>query len=444
MLRKDFLLNILRFVGDIFFVNLSLFLVLFFRFREQLFSSYMVVYSEIAPYLTLFAIIIFYLYNLYSDQLKKETSDIIFSLILACFLLVVFSTFFIYFFQPHNFYGSFSLLIFLIMLSFMILWRYLLILLEKKFTIPPELVIIGRNQEVEKLKKSIKVNTNGGYKIKQVIIIEGDSELNRNKYRTKLAELKPDEIFLTSDLTAKEKKFFLYLALENGWKLSLVPDLYEMMVSGGNLIQIGEMPVFKIKGLLDEEGYYSKRIFEIIFSVMALTVLSPLMLLVAVAIKLDSPGSIFYTQKRVGKEGKIFRVYKFRTMEEDAERDTGPVLASEDDRRLTRLGRFLRRTRIDEFPQLFNVLKGEMSIIGPRPERPYFVEEYEKRIKDYKFRHLNKSGITGLAQINGFYSSDPEDKLKLDLLYNNKKSPLLDIKILLQTIKVMFLGDRTK
>ncbi|MFW5787764.1 MAG: sugar transferase, partial [Halanaerobiales bacterium] len=224
----------------------------------------------------------------------------------------------------------------------------------------------------------------------------------------------------------------------------LVPDLYEMMVSGGNLIQIGEMPVFKIKGLLDEEGYYSKRIFEIIFSVMALTVLSPLMLLVAVAIKLDSPGSIFYTQKRVGKEGKIFRVYKFRTMEEDAERDTGPVLASEDDRRLTCLGRFLRRTRIDEFPQLFNVLKGEMSIIGPRPERPYFVEEYEKRIKDYKFRHLNKSGITGLAQINGFYSSDPEDKLKLDLLYNNKKSPLLDIKILLQTIKVMFLGDRPK
>jgi lipopolysaccharide/colanic/teichoic acid biosynthesis glycosyltransferase len=129
-------------------------------------------------------------------------------------------------------------------------------------------------------------------------------------------------------------------------------------------------------------------------------------------------------------------------MVNNAEKKTGPVLASKNDSRVTKVGQILRKTRIDEIPQLINVVKGDMSLIGPRPERPHFVEQFENSIQDYKYRHRIKSGVTGLAQVFGYYSTDPEDKLRLDLLYANKASFVFDLKIALHTIKVMFMGHK--
>ncbi len=182
------------------------------------------------------------------------------------------------------------------------------------------------------------------------------------------------------------------------------------------------------------EGFI--RGFDLGSSIFILLLLALPMLLSALLIKLTSDGSIFYKQRRVGKNGKIFVLYKFRTMIKNAEKHTGPVWAVMDDDRVTRLGRFLRRTRLDELPQLFNVLRGDMSLVGPRPERPYFV----RRHRDLQGVRLTvKPGITGLAQIRALYDLRPEHKLKYDYLYIQKRSFILNAYIILKTVPVVLL-----
>lgn len=183
-----------------------------------------------------------------------------------------------------------------------------------------------------------------------------------------------------------------------------------------------------------------KRSLEILFSLLLLVVTLPVLLVTAIAIKLESPGSIFYKQERVGKNGKLFNVWKLRSMRNDAEKN-GPQWASKNDARVTQVGSFIRKTRIDELPQLFNILNGEMSLIGPRPERPMFTEQFDKEIPGFKNRLLVKPGLTGWAQVNGGYEMTPAEKLDLDMYYIHKQSLKLDTKIFFRTIKVVFTGD---
>jgi lipopolysaccharide/colanic/teichoic acid biosynthesis glycosyltransferase len=178
------------------------------------------------------------------------------------------------------------------------------------------------------------------------------------------------------------------------------------------------------------------RCFDIVGSVVLLLLTAPLMLFTAVLVKCSSAGPVLYNQPRVGRNGKIFTLYKFRTMVDGAENDTGPVWAAKDDRRVTTIGKILRCTRLDELPQLFNVLQGDMSLVGPRPERPYFVKQH--RVLQ-GVRLAVKPGITGLAQIRAVYDLKPEHKLKYDFLYIQKRSFLLNVYILLMTIPVVLL-----
>ncbi len=203
------------------------------------------------------------------------------------------------------------------------------------------------------------------------------------------------------------------------------------------------VPVFTVGRLsIPEDVHFIKRATDIMLSMIALLITSPLHIIVAMAIKLDSRGSVLYRQKRLTLQGKPFFLYKYRTMVANAEKDSGPVMASENDPRITRVGRVLRAMRVDELPQLFNVIKGDMSLVGPRPERPFFVNELMKENPEYIYRMNVKSGITGLAQIAGKYSTSPEHKLKYDLLYTKSYSPAKDLAIMLQTLKVIFMKDR--
>jgi lipopolysaccharide/colanic/teichoic acid biosynthesis glycosyltransferase len=182
-------------------------------------------------------------------------------------------------------------------------------------------------------------------------------------------------------------------------------------------------------------GEFSLRAFDIITSIMVLLVVWPLMLVTALLIRVTSHGPVIYQQRRVGRHHKIFTLYKFRTMVDGAERDTGPVWASAQDCRVTLVGRTLRRTRIDELPQLFNVLRGDMSLVGPRPERPCFVTRYEAL---QGARLAVKPGITGLAQIRRNYDLRPDRKLRYDVLYIHNRSMLLNVCILVGTVSVVF------
>jgi exopolysaccharide biosynthesis polyprenyl glycosylphosphotransferase len=184
-----------------------------------------------------------------------------------------------------------------------------------------------------------------------------------------------------------------------------------------------------------------KRGFDIFVSLLILLVTLPLSLLVVLGIQLTSPGPVLFRQERVGRNGRLFHCLKFRTMVSDAEAKTGPVLSSgKEDPRVTPFGRLLRKTRMDEIPQFLNVLLGHMSVVGPRPERTCFVEDFRRTVTAYDERHKVRPGITGLAQVHGYYLTDVHTKLRYDLMYVYNQSLLLDTKVLLQTLREMVTG----
>ncbi|NLL38076.1 MAG: sugar transferase [Clostridiales bacterium] len=219
--------------------------------------------------------------------------------------------------------------------------------------------------------------------------------------------------------------------------LIIVPDVYELIVNNATLIQFDDIMAYKIKSIgLTLNQKIVKRAIDIAVSALGLIVLSPLMLVLALIVKRDG-GPALYSQNRVTRDGRIFRLYKFRTMIPDAEKLTGPTLALKDDPRITKAGKKLRQTRLDELPQLWNVLIGDMSLVGPRPEREHFINMYLETLPEYQYREKVRAGITGLAHVMGKYNTTPEERIKLDLTYIQNYSLSLDIKIIIETLRVV-------
>ena len=454
MNKKEIYFKFIRMIGDVIFMNLAFLTAFYIRFSFSVPSNNFSAFLEQVPYISIFTIIILYLYNLYNNQLKKNLEETFYSLVPSTIIIVLFSIVLSYFLQTYHFPRSVFLIVLPILYIYLFLWRYISLKIEKKFSKAQRIVVIGKGKESKKIVKNIKRGTNGGYKLEAVITktngFDFENDLNEKikhingfeKLEKELKNINPDLVFLSGQVEEEIKKELFYHSLEEDWKITLVPDFYEIMLAGAEMEQIGEFPVYEIKRLTGFRYGTFKRITDIIVSLFGLIITSPITLITTIAIKLESKGPIFFKQERISKNGSKFDVYKFRTMVNNAEKNTGPVLASQNDSRVTKVGNILRKTRIDEIPQLINVLKGDMSLIGPRPERPHFVEQFEKDIPDYKYRHRIKSGVTGLAQIFGYYSSDPEDKLRLDLLYANKAGIVFDLKIMLHTIKVMLMGHK--
>jgi exopolysaccharide biosynthesis polyprenyl glycosylphosphotransferase len=226
--------------------------------------------------------------------------------------------------------------------------------------------------------------------------------------------------------------------------LKIVPDLYEIISGQARTMQIYGFPLIDIMPqLMPEWEKKVKRVLDVLLSFLVLIVTFPITFIVSIVIKLDSKGPIIFKQNRTGQNGKDFNVYKFRSMVQDAEKKSGPVWSTKGDTRITNIGKFIRKVRIDEIPQMFNVLKGEMSLVGPRPERPYFVEKLSKEIPLYKRRLKVRPGVTGWAQVKHKYDESIEDvnaKLRYDLFYIENMSLRMDFKILFRTIFVVIFG----
>lgn len=226
--------------------------------------------------------------------------------------------------------------------------------------------------------------------------------------------------------------------------IKIVPDLYDIISGQARTSQIYGVPLIDIMPeLMPEWEKKLKRLMDIILSLILIIVTFPITFLSALAIKLESKGPVFYRQERMGMNGKIFRIVKFRTMIKDAEKYTGPVWSTKDDPRITKAGRFIRKIRVDEIPQVYNVLKGDMSFVGPRPERPFFVEKLSLEIPLYKRRLKVRPGITGWAQVKHKYDETVEDvkvKLRYDLFYIENISLRMDFKIIFRTIFVVLFG----
>ena len=227
-------------------------------------------------------------------------------------------------------------------------------------------------------------------------------------------------------------------------RVYITPKLSDIIIGGSEEIHLFDTPLFLCRNSgLSLDQQVAKRALDLICGVLAFIVASPFMLITAAAIKLYDGGPVLFKQKRLTIGGKEFNVYKFRSMVVDAEKD-GARLATQHDDRITPVGRIIRKIRFDELPQILNILKGDMSIVGPRPERPEIAEEYKKDMPEFDYRLKVKAGLTGYAQILGKYNTLPYDKLKLDLIYIENYSLLLDLKLILMTIKILFIPESTE
>ena len=247
-----------------------------------------------------------------------------------------------------------------------------------------------------------------------------------------------DAVFL-SGIHSHERNIILKYCVEKGIEVFVIPRIGDVIMSGARKRHMFHLPVLQAGRYRPSPEYlFAKRFCDVAVSGAALIVLSPVLLITAAAIRACDGGPVFYRQCRLTKDGRKFDVLKFRSMRVDAEKDGIARLSSgERDDRVTPVGRFIRRVRIDELPQLFNILKGEMSLVGPRPERPEIAEEYGKELPEFSLRLQAKAGLTGYAQVYGKYNTEPYDKLQMDLMYIANPSLAEDFKILFETVRVV-------
>ncbi|MBO5936324.1 MAG: sugar transferase [Clostridia bacterium] len=237
----------------------------------------------------------------------------------------------------------------------------------------------------------------------------------------------------------------LKYCIANNIACFIKPKISDTIIRGGKTIQMMNVPVYRCKrgdtGLI----YLAmKRFFDVVLSLIAIVISSPFMLVTALAIKLYDGGKVFYRQVRLTKDAKEFEVIKFRSMIQDAEKDGVARLAKDGDSRITPVGKIIRMLRLDELPQLFNILKGDMSFVGPRPERPEIAKQYEKDMPEFALRLQVKAGLTGYAQVYGKYNTPPYDKVQMDLMYVANQSIIEDLKLMLMTFKILFIPSSTE
>ena len=228
-------------------------------------------------------------------------------------------------------------------------------------------------------------------------------------------------------------------------RVYIMPHISDVILKGSDMLNLFDTPIFLTREyVLTMDQRFFKRMIDLVCAIILAVVTSPIMLITAIVIKLYDGGPVLYKQVRVTRDDKEFNIMKFRSMRVDAEKDGVARLASKNDSRITPIGKFIRKVRIDELPQLFNIIKGDMSFIGPRPERPEIIKQYLEEMPEFAFRTKVKAGLAGYAQVYGKYNTTPYDKLKLDLTYIENYSLWLDIKLMLLTLKILFSAESTE
>ncbi len=394
--------------------------------RRQNISAYL----ELVVVISLATVVTFHFMDLYRDWLRRSLRHVIYSIIIAVGMTLL-TTMALGFWSRHfAFPRSVLLTAGILQIGLISAYRVQMRRLYRCWFGNRKTVVIADSEPCAwNIARKFEKHSHGLYSIEGYVL-----GLNLEPPYPELQD--PETVVLAEGLEGKEE-IILYCFRQHK-EVLVVPNLSELTLFGAEAREIDDVLIFGIQPhRLNPAEELLKRSFDLIASSAALLITSPILLLVSLLVRLTSKGTVLFHQERIGKGGDLFRVLKFRTMVSDAERHSGPVLAIEREPRITRFGRFLRATRIDELPQLFNVIKGDMSLVGPRPERAYFVEQFEKELPAYELRHAVKPGLTGLAQVIGRYGTTVESKLRFDLLYIYNYSLLLDVKILLQTVRVV-------
>lgn len=303
---------------------------------------------------------------------------------------------------------------------------------------PPRnvLLVYGSEQGVM-IQSKIKLRPEK-YKIIDTISTEADEAQLYHK-------ISAFDSVVLCDIPSPLRNDILKFCFEHGIRAYVTPKISDILIRGAETIQLFDTPLLLHRnGGLSPQHKLLKRCFDLVAALTALLLLSPVYLVVAIAIKAEDHGSVLFKQERLTENGRVFTVYKFRSMKENAESDGIPRLAAQNDQRITKVGAVIRRLRLDELPQLINIIKGDMSVVGPRPERPEIASLYEQTMPEFCYRLKVKAGLTGYAQVLGRYNTIAYDKLKLDLMYIQDYSFLLDLKIIFMTIKILLIKESTQ
>ncbi|MFC0559247.1 sugar transferase [Halalkalibacter alkalisediminis] len=385
----------------------------------------------IIPWVLFTAVCFIYMFEL--DRLvKRDQTELVRKLMVAsaCIMVVTIAVSFL--FREFALPRSVIFLAHFFMFVSWLTWKSLFTRFNCKM-LNERAVFIGNEEELELIKVNLRDSK----------LINRKSDVAWINQDITLSEIKENIlpyglVFIGSSMREKKKSDILYYAMKQKKSAYMIPNTNDLFIMKTSFTTVGDTMVLEVKPFeLTTGQILAKRILDVAISSMLILATLPIMVATAMAIKLEDGGPFFFKQERVGQDHKPFSILKFRSMIINAEAKTGPVLAKSADSRITKVGKFIRRTRIDELPQLFNVLKGDMSLVGPRPEREYFAKKFEKENKWFYYRNSVKPGITGYAQVLGFYTTSADAKLKFDLYYIRHYSIWLDIVLLFRTVLVV-------
>ncbi len=429
--RSGIFLKILEAIIYLFVVNSSYLFILHFDFQEKYTINNLTAYNEIWVYITIVTLLVL-IFNRMFDTFKYSKTENIIIVLISTIMIAFCATMLAFIFR------SFALPRSVIFLGFIL---QTLLFLAIKLTIKVQYEKHKKEKKValfcslNLLEEAVEKLYGSPHNQKEKIIFV--SELT-NFDKSNLNEI--DKVYIYDIYNSELLEKYVNYCILKGIPVCIVPKSYELAMTNSHFYMLSDVPLIKINQVgLSIEYRIIKRTMDIFLSTIGILVFSPFMILTAIAIYINDGGPAFYKQERVTIDNKSFYVYKFRTMIKEAEKYTGPVWAGENDPRITKLGRVLRKYWLDELPQLFNVLKGDMSFVGPRPERPELIKEFVKDYPDFKLRTLVKCGLTGYAQVMAKYETTPNYKLKFDLFYIINANFLFDINIIIMTLRKVFL-----
>lgn len=436
-MRRSWGGRLLLYILDVFLMNFGFYIAFRVRFGSAIPMENVAPYLSLVPYLSAILLILFWLFGLYEGSWKRPL-ETLYSVGLSVVILNVLAMALTYFLRGFAFPRTVLFIAGFLQVVLLGVWRLIWQAVIDRAETTKTVAVIGANEDGLRVAEKLGSLAGRHYNVRAVHDV-GKSEFPAQAVRD------ADIVCINSSIPREERERLIATCLEWNKEVFVLPELYEILLHNASVERIDDLTVFRVEGLgLTRGQQLMKRLLDLSLAALALVFVLPLFPVIALAVRLSSPGPIFYVQRRTGLNGKPFKLWKFRTMVHDAEKLTGPVLASENDPRITKVGRFLRATRLDELPQIFNVIKGDMSFVGPRPERPFFVAQFCETIPEYKFRLKVKPGITGLAQVQGKYDTDPADKLRYDLYYIRNYSPLLDLQIIFQTLRVVLTPEAAR
>lgn len=364
--------------------------------------------------------------------------DLIFSQVIAVGFTVG-SAYAIFTLLSYKLVNPVPLIIFFVVFSIVAaLWSFLADKVYFKLHKAKKTIVIFGNKESYESIKGIKGMT-------KRFVVEETYDSEKTTLDFLFDKVKAFDAVFMCGVPSDYRNEILKYCIANDIACFIKPKISDTIIRGGKTIQMMNVPVYRCKR--GDAGFIylaAKRFFDVVLSLIAIIISSPFMFVTAAAIKLYDGGKVFYRQTRLTKDGKEFEVIKFRSMIQDAEKDGVARLAKDGDSRITPVGKIIRMLRLDELPQLFNILKGDMSFVGPRPERPEIAKQYEKDMPEFALRLQVKAGLTGYAQVYGKYNTPPYDKVQMDLMYVANQSIIEDLKLMLMTFKILFIPSSTE